>query len=118
MNRRHFLKFASLSLLLAQASSAKARSGSMSLSGALGSTMDVRMNLSVNGENVSGSFYYLATGNTYRVQGKVDASGDCELVEFWQGSTSGFWSGQLSSQSFRGTWRSPDGSRQYSFALS
>lgn len=87
------------------------------LGGTLGPRQTVSMSLAVNGETVSGFYYYDRIGIDIPLRGTVAPSGEMRLEER-SGSqlSTGRWSGTLGS-GFSGRWRDPGGKRTLAFAL-
>jgi len=96
-----------LILFFAAALGASAAAQPIQLWGTIG-TLPVFLDLSRNGDTLSGWYFYLRVGKQLRLEGKLDQRGFFELEAYTAGSNTrtGSFSGRVRGDRWIGTWRS------------
>jgi hypothetical protein len=105
-------------LFLAAALSASAAAQPIQLSGTIGA-LPVFVDLSRNGDAVSGWYFYLKVGKQLRLAGKLDHNGFFQLEEYTANTNTrtGSFSGRVKDGKWLGTWRNAAGKAPHDLAL-
>jgi hypothetical protein len=110
------LLFIAISFSIVLAASAEAKPVRHYYTGKIGQ-MPVQMDLTIDGSDVSGNYYYEKTGKPIELKGKLTA--DQAVVKEYpeEKKTTGAFTGKLdaSRKLWSGTWESADGKRKFPF---
>ncbi len=85
--------------------------------GTIGDSLAVQMNLRIQGNDVSGTYFYEKYKTDIPVKGTADAQGNVTFNEFDKGNIVGIFKGTIAGQEMQGQWSKPDGSKTLPFAV-
>jgi hypothetical protein len=78
---------------------------------------NIGVSLCIQGNSVRGSYFYTRVGDEIQLQGRIAPDGSIQLEESLPtGKVTGTWSGRMTTENFKGIWKSPKGD-EYSFEL-
>ncbi len=101
-------------------SSTNTSGGTFLYSGKIDNKYDIVVELTINGSEVTGRYYYVSNGTDMKLKGST-VSGYATINEYNdRGSLTGVFKGNLAvggGGSFAGSWEKPDGSKSLSFSL-
>ncbi|MEW6126280.1 MAG: DUF3298 and DUF4163 domain-containing protein [Acidobacteriota bacterium] len=95
------------------------------LVGTLNGNIEIQMNLTRDGKNLSGSYFYENVREPIELSGTVEKDGSCKITELIGDQETGVFKGRINGEElggvtslrFEGTWAKPNGEKAMSFAL-
>ncbi len=86
--------------------------------GTINGRLRIKMNITLDGKNVTGSYYYESKLINIPLKGRIDGAKKITMNEYnAAGSVSGTFKGIIEGNKFTGNWSTLDGKKEFPFAL-
>ncbi len=97
---------------------AQSQTVSKTYNGYIDGKYEIKMTLTQNDTELSGSYFYTKIGTPLKLKGTIDNLNKFSLNEFnFEGSITGVFVGTINNSQITGNWSKPDGSKSMTFIL-